>query len=350
MIDTANLIGFLESRDPNILKAFIDHTESIRRQRMGSEIYLRGLLEFSNHCERDCLYCGLRKSNDWVVRYQVNRIEFIEIIKSAYLQGYRSVCLQSGELDSNTQITWLTDIVKSIKEIRSSSDKHGIGITLCVGELSYGQYQKLWEAGAHRYLLRIESSDRDLFKKLHPPAQRYEKRIECLEALKDIGFQLGTGVMIGLPGQNAEHLTRDLEFFQALDADMLGMGPYIPHPNAPLSRTKARSILDPYTSTLKMIALARSLMPEINIVASTALQTINPEGLKMGIRAGANIVMPVLTPPRYREQYLLYKDKKHTALQTIEQELAEIRYQVKLDQWGDPAHYFRRLGKEYPHC
>ncbi len=348
MKDRGNIIDLLNSKDSDELKALIDDTESIRRQKIGSKIYLRGLIEFSNYCDRDCLYCGVRNSNSRVVRYKMDQNEIIAIIKSAYQQGYRSVCLQSGELDSTAQINWLTDIVKSIKDISSGTDKQGIGITLCVGELNYRQYLKLWEAGAHRYLLRIESSDRDLFNKLHPPAQRYEKRIECLEALKDIGFQVGTGVMIGLPGQNAEHLTRDLEFFQALDVDMLGMGPYIPHSDAPLSRTKVRSILDPYTTTLKMIALARSLMPEINMVASTALQTIDPQGLKMGIKAGANIVMPVLTPPRYRDQYLLYKEKKHTALQTIESELEEIGYQVKHDQWGDSAHYFRRLGRDCP--
>ncbi len=350
MKDRGNITDLLNSKDSDELKALIDDTESIRRQKIGNKIYLRGLVEFSNYCDRDCLYCGVRNSNSRVVRYKMDQNEIIAIIKSAYQQGYRSVCLQSGETDSAAGVIWLTDIVKSIKDINSGTDEQGIGITLCVGELSYRQYLELWEAGAHRYLLRIESSDRVLFQKLHPPAQRYEKRVECLEALKDIGFQVGTGVMIGLPGQNAEHLVKDIEFFQALDVDMLGMGPYILHSDAPLSRTKARSILDPYTTTLKMIALARSLMPEINIVASTALQTINPEGLKMGIRAGANIVMPVLTPPRYRDQYLLYEDKKHTALQTIASELAEIEYQIETHKWGDPVHYFRRLGKEDPHC
>ncbi len=348
MKNTGNITGFLNSRDPDELKAFIEDTESMRRQSMGSKIYLRGLVEFSNYCDRDCLYCGVRSSNNQVLRYRMDKSEIVAIVKAAYQQGYRSICLQSGETDSAVGVIWLADLVKMIKDINCGTYEQGIGITLCVGELSYHQYLILWEAGAHRYLLRIESSDRDLFKRMHPPAQRYEKRVECLEALKDIGFQVGTGVMIGLPGQTAEHLARDLEFFQGLDIDMLGMGPYIPHPDAPLSRTRAGSTLDPYTVTLKMIALARTIMPEINIVASTALQTINPEGLKMGIKAGANIVMPILTPPRYRDQYILYQNKKHTALQTIESELGEIGYRIEYDKWGDSAHYFRRLGRDYP--
>ncbi len=334
------IINALTSNSPQLLQELLQAAENCLRKNVGNKVYLRGLIEFSNYCDRNCLYCGLRKNNRNLKRYRLNKDEIVQTAMLAFKCGYHSICLQSGETDDAVDIDFLVEVVEEIKRLSQEEDKEyrGLGITLSVGELHYHQYKRLWEAGAHRYLLRIESSDPELFKCIHPPSQKLETRIECLRALKDIGYQTGTGVMIGLPGQTAEHLHRDLLFFQEEDVDMLGIGPYIPHPVAPLSEVKAGQ-LDPYVTTLKMLAFSRLLMPDINIVASTALQSINSEGLRMGLKAGANIVMPILTPEDIREDYYLYENKSYKKVEELIEEITGCGYIVGLWQWGDSLHY-----------
>ncbi len=338
------IINALTSNDPQLLQELLQAAENCLRRNVGNKVYLRGLIEFSNYCDRNCLYCGLRKNNRNLNRYRLNKDEIVQTAMLAFNYGYHSICLQSGETDDAVDIDFLVEVVEEIKRLSQEEDEEcrGLRITLSVGELNYHQYKRLWEAGAHRYLLRIESSAPELFKRIHPPSQKLETRIECLRALKDIGYQTGTGVMIGLPGQTAEHLHRDLEFFQEEDVDMLGIGPYILHHAAPLSKVKAGQ-LDPYVTTLKMLAFSRLLMPDINIVASTALQSINSEGLRMGLKAGANIVMPILTPEDIREDYYLYENKSYKKVEELIEEITGCGYTLGLWQWGDSLHYERKV-------
>jgi len=342
-LSARNIINVLATDSPHCLQDLIQTAEKCRKKNVGDKVYLRGLIEFSNFCGCNCLYCGIRKDNHNLQRYRLDKKNIIQMAMLAFEKGYHSICLQSGESNNTADIDLLAEIVAEIKRLSMERDENsrGLGITLSVGELSYQQYKKLWDAGAHRYLLRIESSDPTLFKRIHPPAQHLESRLECLRALKDIGYQTGTGVMIGLPGQTAEHLYQDLVFFQDEDVDMLGMGPYIPHHAAPLSKVLDTQ-LDPYTTTLKMLALSRLLMHDINIVASTALQSINPDGLKMGLRAGANIVMPVLTPEDTRDYYYLYENKNYKRAETLIEEITACGFTPGLWQWGDPLHYKNR--------
>lgn len=337
------IINTLNSNSHHCLQELMQKAGDCLRKYVGNKVFFRGLIEFSNYCDRNCLYCGIRKDNRGLRRYRLDKDKIVQTAMIAFNAGYHSICLQSGETDNTADIDFLAEVVAEIKRLSREKDNesNGLGITLSVGELEYQQYKKLWEAGAHRYLLRIESSDPVLFKRIHPPSQKLEARIDCLRALKDIGYQVGTGVMIGLPGQTAEHLYRDLVFFLEEDVDMLGMGPYIPHHAAPLSKIKNNQ-LDPYVTTLKMLAFSRLMMHDINIVASTALQSIKPEGLRMGLKAGANIVMPVLTPEDIRENYYLYENKSCKKAEELIAEIDACGLIPGLWQWGDPLHYKKK--------
>lgn len=347
-ISNADNEAILASSDPGLFMNLILSAERVRLARLGDEVYMRGLIEFSNICRCDCFYCGLRRSNGAIKRYHLGMAEILDKCKEAERRGIRSIALQSGEISTDREVDFIAGLVSTIRELSVRDGSRGLGITLSCGELSYTGYKKLFDAGAHRYLLRIETSDRELFRSIHPDKQLFERRLECLAMLKDIGYQVGTGIMIGLPGQSCHHLAKDLEFFARLDIDMLGMGPYIPHPQTPLFRSSEPALSDSYTTTLKMLALARLKMPEINMVVSTALQTINKEGLIMGVRAGGNVIMPILTPEEHREDYNLYVDKNYKSLEQLEREIELSGYRLAFNKWGDPLHYFTRRGLPYP--
>ncbi|MBO8158907.1 [FeFe] hydrogenase H-cluster radical SAM maturase HydE [Thermosyntropha sp.] len=340
------ILYFLESKDANDLIYLINKAGRVREKNIGNVVYARGLIEFSNICSKDCFYCGLRRSNRKVNRYHLSKDEILLLANTAYKNGFHSIALQSGEIPTESEVDFLADVIYEIKKTTSQNNDPGLGITLSIGELTFSQYKKLYDAGAHRYLLRIETSNPDLFARMHPPEQSFQKRLECLYALKEIGYQVGTGVMIGLPHQSYENLACDLKFFLDFDIDMLGMGPYIPHPDTPLAQ-ESKIKIDPYISTVKMISLARILMPDINIVASTALQTIHPEGLKMGLKAGANIVMPVLTPEERREDYSLYTGKKYTPFNDLFNQIQKAGFEIVLWKWGDPPHWYKRHNLTY---
>ena len=303
----------------------------------GDTVALRGLIEFSNRCTADCFYCGIRRSNRALGRYTLNLDEIITSACWSAAQGYGSVVLQSGERNDPRFIRFISDALREIKAAtRSERLPQGVGITLSVGEQSPDTYAEWLAAGAHRYLLRMESSSPTLFAALHPPTQSYEKRVHCLRMLKSIGYIVGTGVMIGLPGQTVQHLVDDILFFRDIGADMIGMGPYIPHPQAVLPQ----AVPDATTRvdlSLRMIAATRILLPTINIAATTALQTLVPDGLVQGLRHGANVVMPQATPQRVRQQYTLYAGKvclDDSAAQVSAQIHAAGR-RVLCDDWGD---------------
>lgn len=334
--------NILKDNSPETLEELINKADQVRRRCRGDAVYMRGLIEFSNYCQRNCFYCGLRRDNPAIDRYRLSQEEIIDLALQAYQMGYQSLALQSGENPDRETIDFLVKVVREIRELTSRDDCIGLGITLSVGELSYADYKRLFAAGAHRYLLRIETSDPQLFASIHPPSQSLQKRIDCIKALQDIGYQVGTGIMIGLPGQNPEHLLADLQFFLDMDVDMVGLGPYIPHPQTPMSKEPANSQVDPWFHTLKVMALTRILMPDINMVASTALQSLHPEGLKWGLKAGANVVMPIMTPMKYREHYRLYANKKYKPFSQLKAEIEEAGFSLGLWQWGDSVRWAKR--------
>lgn len=341
--------AILSSDEPEVLNRLKAAAEKVRLANLGDRVYMRGLIEYSNQCRRDCLYCGLRKSKRSIRRYHLQSAQIREICRNARQMGMTSIALQSGETGSDKEVDFIAAVIRQIKEESSRDGSPGLGVTLSIGELSYNQYRRLFDAGAHRYLLRIESSDREIFNRIHPREQIFERRLECLSALKDIGFQVGTGIMIALPGQSYASLARDLQFFLDRDIDMLGMGPYIPQVQTPLAYARDYAIRDPFAATVKMMALARLMMPDINMVVSTALQTIRPDGLKEGIKAGGNVVMPVLTPAENRGDYALYQHKQYKSLEQMQMEVEAAGYRLSYGQWGDAPHYFKRRQIPYAH-
>jgi biotin synthase len=338
----------LSSNDTDLLRQLLAAAEEVRLAHRGDEVYARGLIEYSNQCQRDCLYCGLRLSNRSLHRYRLEPAEIIARGVAMHKLGISSIALQAGESNSDREVSRMAGVIRELREIGMRDGSPGLGVTLSMGEMTYQQYKRLYEAGAHRYLLRIESSDRKLFGCIHPLNQIYERRLECLSYLKDIGYQVGSGVMIGLPGQSYASLAADLQFFVERDIDMLGMGPYIPHPHTPLAAVQDFFIKDAFITSVKMMALARLMMPDINMVVSTALQNINPQGLTLGIRAGGNVVMPVFTPEKYRADYALYANKESKNLECMRMEVEAAGYRLCFDKWGDSPHYFnrRRAGRK----
>ena len=299
--------------------------DNIRKDHVGDEIHLRGLIEISNICRRNCLYCGIRIENDGVQRYRLSENEILAAAAKAVEFRYGSVVLQAGE-DSGIEANWMANIVKKIK-------KNGLAVTLSLGERDDHDYQLWRDAGADRYLLRFETSNRRLFNVIHPPLPNREPvdRMELLGKLRSMGYEIGSGVMIGIPGQTYDDLARDIELFRTLSLDMIGCGPYLPHPQTPLGNPTlhekyAIPSIDPKDQVpatvdmaFKVIALARIVCPNANIPCTTAVATIDAqEGRKLGLMRGANVVMPNLTPMKYRKMYEIYPNKAATYL-TAEQ-------------------------------
>ena len=313
----------------------------VKLREMDNYVHLRGLIEFGNVCEKNCLYCGLRRGNTKVGRYCLTDDEVLSCARLAHELGYGSVAIQSGERSDADFIDRIERLVKEIKRIDGGS----LGITLSLGEQTEDTYRRWFEAGAHRYLLRIEASDETLYYKIHPRDSKhsFRQRIACLESLIRTGYQTGTGVMVGLPFQTIDHLAGDLLFFKQMDVAMVGLGPYIPHPDTPLYRFKdlVPSAKERMDMTLKMIAVLRLMMPRINMVAATANQTIDPQGREKAIKAGANVIMPNLTPGEYRESYFIYPDKACVKdmpdqCQTcLDIRLAAIGHRIQYNAWGD---------------
>jgi biotin synthase len=328
-----------------------EKSAEIKHLYVGNKVYYRGLIEFSNICAKDCFYCGIRRSNKEVGRYNLSDDEIIEAAKFAFENSYASIALQSGELESEAFTERISALLRRIKKVSDGK----LGITLSLGEQSEDTYREWFEAGAHRYLLRIESSDPALYAKIHPDNKlhRYERRINCLRLLQKTGYQTGTGVMIGLPGQTTEQLVKDLVFIKNMDIDMVGMGPYIEHENTPLARLENKlNLLERFDLSLKMIASLRILMKDINIAAATALQAIDPLGREKAIKIGANIIMPNITPGIYRDSYSLYENKPCTddaaedCKGCLEARLNMADADIGYGEWGDSPHFEQRRAKE----
>ena len=346
-LDKKDIVQLLATKGDE-MKLLLKKALDVKLSRLDNYVHLRGLIEFSNICRKSCLYCGVRSDNRKVERYTLKEDEVVECAKLAHKLGYGSVAIQSGERNDKEFVDTITRVLHRIKEI----DNGSLGITLSLGEQSEEVYRQWFEAGAHRYLLRIESSTEDLYYKIHPHDERHDfhKRLACIDSLLSIGYQTGTGVMVGLPFQTLEHLADDLLFFKAKDVAMVGMGPYIPHPDTPLYQyaNQIPSIEDRMNLTLKMIAILRLMMPEINMVAATANQTIDPMGREKAIMAGANVIMPNLTPNEYREDYLIYpdkacvSDKPEECFSCLDIRMKAIGHEILYNAWGDSVAFTKK--------
>ena len=328
-------------------KLLFDYASEIKQANVGNTVFLRGLIELSNICEKDCYYCGIRKSNFNVKRYKISEEETVETIRYAYEKGYGSVAIQSGEVQSKTFTEKINRILRKAMEMSNGE----LGITLSCGEQTEETYRRWFESGAKRYLLRIETSNPELYRKLHPndDIHRFERRLEALEMLKKTGYQVGTGVMIGLPFQTVEDLADDLLFMKNFDIVMCGMGPYIEHHETPLFAYKdsLMPLKERFNISLKMIAILRILTPDINIAATTALQTIEKNGREQAIQIGANVLMPNITPRKYRDDYFLYENKpvsnqsNEDDLKVLEKSLAEIGCRIGYGEQGNSRRFYK---------
>ena len=282
--------------------------DRLRQENYGNEIYIRGLIELTNYCENDCIYCGIRRSNRNAQRYRLEPEDIMECCRTGYELGFRTFVLQGGE-DG-----WYTDekvcqILTAIKK-----DYPDCAVTLSLGERSRESYQAWFDAGADRYLLRHETATPEHYAKLHPPELSLARRMECLHNLKEIGYQTGCGFMVGSPFQTAHHLAQDLLYIHELQPQMVGIGPFIPHHDTPFAKKPAGTVED----TLFYLAIIRLMLPKVLLPATTALGTIDPNGREKGVHAGANVIMPNLSPLSVRKKYMLYDNKISTGEEAAE--------------------------------
>ena len=311
VLEHAEIVRWLRETDPSRLDQLWVHADQVRQLHVGHQVHLRGLIEFSNHCVRLCGYCGLRAANDRLERYRMTADEILDCAHQAVAFGYGTVVLQSGE-DPGSDADWIADLVRRIKR------ETPLAVTLSLGERDRHEWAAWRDAGADRYLLRFETSNRQLYDRIHPPrGSRPSDRIAMLRALRELGYEVGSGVMIGIPGQTYDDLARDIALFGELDLDMVGVGPYLAHPATPLADRQQHAEAPPGEQvpnnelmTYRVIALTRLMCPAANIPATTALATLNrASGREHGLLRGANIVMPNLTPVKYRAMYEIYPEK-----------------------------------------
>lgn len=342
-----DICRLLVSTETDGHQQLIDKAYDVKTSVVGKKTYLRGLIELSNICRKNCLYCGIRASNKLITRFHASDDEVIRMAVFAWKNNYSSIVLQTGEVMSSA---FSSKIESLILKIHKETNQE-LRITLSCGEQTDDTYNRWFNAGAKRYLLRIETSSGELYKKIHPDdsLHSFDNRLKCLHSLKNIGYQVGSGVMIGLPFQTIEQLADDIIFFKEFDIDMVGMGPYVTHEQTPLSEIRdLLPLQERYNLSLRMIAVLRIVMPEINIASATALQAIEPKGRIEGLRAGANVIMPNLTPADYKKYYQLYDNKPclgDTAIVCNACISGQIQYfgeEVAYGQQGDSIHYIRK--------
>ncbi len=297
-IERDQLLYLLDNLDDQGRDYLFARAHETRVKHYGTKVFMRGLIEFTNYCRNNCLYCGIRASNSKAGRYRLTKEQILSACQEGYRLGYRTFVLQGGE-DPYYSDDAIVEIVSEIK------NRHpGCAVTLSIGEKPCESYKRYYDAGADRYLLRHETASRKLYESLHPGAS-FDSRIRCLWDLKKIGFQVGAGFMVGLPGQTNEDYVEDLCFLMELKPHMVGIGPFIPHKDTPLAKGNSGSV----EMTVTLLAIIRLLLPQVLLPATTALGTIDPLGREKGLKAGANVVMPNLTPPGVRKKYTLYDGK-----------------------------------------
>lgn len=320
----------LKDRSPETAEAIRQRAAALRQKYYGNQIFIRGLIEFTNYCKNDCYYCGIRAGNRHAVRYRLSEEEIFSCCETGYELGFRTFVLQGGE-DPYFDDRKITALVRAMKE-----EFPDCAVTLSIGEKERSSYQAYFDAGADRYLLRHETADEAHYRKLHPEKQTLKNRMECLHNLREIGFQTGCGFMVGSPGQTLECLAEDLFFIQEFRPHMVGIGPFIPHHDTRFAGEKAGTVED----TLYLLSIVRVILPEVLLPATTALASIAADGRARGILSGANVLMPNLSPENIREQYALYDHKLHSgeeaaeALQQLKEQMRAIGYEIVTDR-GD---------------
>lgn len=342
MLETVNLIKEKQNITLEQLKRILEETDSEKLQYLydtaaetaetiyGKHIFIRGLIEFTNYCKNDCFYCGIRRSNDKADRYRLSKEEILSCCKNGYELGFRTFVLQGGE-DPYFTDDRICDIVSSIRNAYPDC-----AITLSIGEKEKESYERYFKAGANRYLLRHETANDCHYQMLHPRSMSLSQRKECLWNLKEIGYQVGCGFMVGSPGQTPETIYEDLQFIKELQPHMVGIGPFIPQQDTPFAKESAGTLEE----TLKLLSIIRLIHPHVLLPSTTALGTIHPLGREKGIQAGANVVMPNLSPVAVREKYKLYDNKICTGDEAAEcrycmqKRMENIGYQVVVDR-GD---------------
>lgn len=290
------IVSLLRTSSDSPLSPISEAADRVRKKHVGDEVHLRGLIEFSNYCKQNCLYCGFRRDNKNVTRFRLSQEEIIKFAQDAVKLGYKTLVLQSGE-DSYFNIDRMTEIIKEIKKL-------DVAITLSIGEKTFEEYEAYKKAGADRFLIRIETTDKALYTKLDP-GMDWQNRLECINNLRKLDYEVGTGCLVGLPEQTLESLAEDILFFKKIDADMIGIGPFIPNENTPMKNEKGGS----FDMALKVMAITRLLLPYANIPATTAMETLNPNGRLIALQSGANVVMPNVTQGEYRKFYEIYPGK-----------------------------------------
>ncbi len=327
------------------LKLLYKHAEHTKLNHVGNKVYLRGLLEYSNLCGKNCLYCGIRQNNQTLHRYTMTENEIETAIRYAYEHDYGSIVVQSGERNDKAFV----EEIDKVLQIASRIGKQSLGITLSCGEQTKETYRRWFELGATRYLLRIETSNENLYYSIHPRNAKHDfsARLQALSDLQACGYQTGTGVLIGFPNQSIESLADDLLFMKQQNIDMCGMGPYVVSENTPLQKLAHQipSIATRVELSLKMVALLRIIMPKVNIAATTAMQTLDKLAREKAIRIGANVLMPNLTPTCYREDYSLYqnkpgqKEQPEDSLITLQKMVENVDCRIAFGEKGSSKHY-----------
>lgn len=307
-----DILHYLTTDQADEVELLYARADAVRQKHVGPAVHLRGLIEVSNYCRRRCLYCGLNADNHQLKRYRMSMGEVLACANQAHQMGYGTVVLQAGE-DPQLTTAWVTEVIKCIKSALP------VAVTLSLGERETGDYAQWRQAGADRYLLRFETSNPALFARVHPhlQGQSWASRIDLLRQLRELGYEIGGGVMVGLPGQTWADLVNDLQLFSTLNLDMIGVGPWLAHPDTALGReaeaymaASAEQVPNTEALTYRVIALARLLQPRANIPATTAMATLNTsQGRELCLKRGANVVMPNLTPPAYRQLYEIYPGK-----------------------------------------
>lgn len=311
-------------RDEKFSEELFQAADRVRKKYVGDGIHLRGLIEFSNFCKNNCCYCGLRRDNKNIERYRIDKETIIKLARHAVDMGLKTVVLQSGEDLFFTQEK-MVEIIQGIKKL-------GVALTLSTGEKTLEEYKAYRQAGADRFLLRIETTDKKLYLE-NDPGMSWEERVQCLRDLGTAGLEIGSGCLVGLPGQTIASLADDILFFKKINADMIGIGPFIPHPDTPLKNATGGTL----NLSLKVMALTRLLLPDINIPATTAMETLAPNGQAKALQAGANVIMPNITLTAYRKHYELYPGKSATgytpdeSLQKVKEKIAAIGRHVATD-------------------
>ncbi len=308
ILEKNEFIELLTCEDAETIRYLKERAVKVRKEKYGEDVYIRGLIEISNFCKNDCFYCGIRKSNKKCDRYRLNKNEILHCCRIGYLLGFRTFVLQGGE-DNHYSDDVLCDIIKTIK-----TEFPDCAVTLSLGERTKESYQKLFDAGADRYLLRHETANEKHYSRLHPQKMSYKNRFECLENLKSIGFQTGCGLMVGSPYQTIENIAEDLIYIAEFKPHMVGVGPFIPHSDTPFRNEPAGSV----ELTCRILSIIRLMLPNVLLPSTTALGSLEEGGREKGILCGANVVMPNLSPENVRDKYALYNNKLSSGAEAAE--------------------------------